>query len=184
MATQKVAVSDVTFKPVAGQTSDADIKLGIVLEFATQEYRVIALAVRAAVPDEQLSKLDTLSKEMIENMSAVLEADIRKAITKAEKAKAESLGEVLRYLSASNNWSITVSQPCITEIPADQALSSKSVSEIAQKYVVSLFAKVFSRAKKQVPAWASPYGDTGAGPQIPPPWMLEPKYWLRPNSMT
>ncbi len=170
MATRDITFSSISFRHNVGRSTPADIHLGFVLEFMTERCWAVGLAVRATLPQEQLSQLDRLSRELLESAPEVLKKEVTAAI-----AKAKDFGDVLSGLCAANPWSITVSPPRTVKLELG---AEKSVRDLTEDYAISLFG--LSQQEIGEPE----FDDLGEDDhhEIPPAWMLQPQYWIIPRS--
>ena len=110
MSAKKLAwVSRIDFRPDPTDPDKDAINLGFLLEFTTKDYWVVAITMLAALDNFALSRLDDLSRRLIENRQVVVEREVRSALPRARKP-----GQALPLLAAANPWSIRITRrpPC------------------------------------------------------------------------
>ena len=121
MSKREIHFSLIEFRPDPSDSKRGVEWLGIALEFTTPSHWIVGLAMRAIL-DSDLSKLDPMSRELLEKRSDVMEAEIKQILPRASQT-----GDVLRLLAANNRWSVHVTEPRTREIKDDSAAKDHSI---------------------------------------------------------
>jgi hypothetical protein len=187
---REVHFSLIEFRPDPSD-SKRDVEwLGVALEFTTPSYWIVGLAMRATLDSDTLSKLDPMSRELLEKRSDVMEAEIKQILPRASRT-----GDVLRLLAHNNQWSVHVSEPQTMEIKDDGATKDHSIEQMLEEYIFKLWSTPAQRPKashkpktSQKPkatevkmSTAENVHPTKLPLDVLPGWMLPPQYWSMPR---
>jgi len=177
----------VEFRPNPARPDEGRINLGVMMEFTTPEFWVVALATRAAFPRDILASLDPLSRELLERRSSVIESEIADALLSARHP-----GDVLKLLSERNHWSVYMTAPKLMEL-VENVRKADSIETIAQHYAFTIYkcavaeqsaskseSGTKARSKKSLASRPRAADDTLPA-EITPPWMITPRVWSVPR---
>lgn len=187
---REVHFSLIEFRPDPSD-SKRDVEwLGVALEFTTPSYWIVGLGMRATLDSETLSKLDPMSRALLEKRSDVIEAEIKKILPQASRT-----GDVLRLLAVNNQWSMHVNEPQTMEIKDDAGTKDHSIEQMLERYIFKLWTtpaqkpKVLRKPKTLQKPKATEVNMSSAEIahptklplDVPPGWMLPPQYWSMPR---
>ena len=178
--------STIEYRPNPADPETGVIGLGFVIEFTTDKYWVVTAVMRAGIEDAQLAELDDLAKQMLQHRSEVVQKEIDRALPSAKEP-----GQALAFLSASNPWSLHVSEP--REIEAAVETTDASVERIEEELMFSVYwtrwlpvvqAREAAQAVREPLRRASAQESRNVVPRVPadvpPPWLLPPSKVIRP----
>jgi len=176
MSTTQVWYSDIQFRPDPADSHRSVIDLGILLEFTTKEYWVIAVAIQAGIDDSKLAGLDGLTRKLLEHRTAVISRELDQVLPRASKP-----GEALKLLATENPWSIHVSFPTRVAIPSSvRRGSSTTIEQIAERYVYSIYLNRLTESIRAEKSTRHARSQQVPLSEIPPPWMYSPRVIRRP----
>jgi|HubBroStandDraft_6_1064221.scaffolds.fasta_scaffold1132122_1 hypothetical protein len=191
MSARRAWFSAVEYRPNPADPENGVIGLGFLIEFTTDKYWVVSAIMRAGIQEGQLASLDDLAKQLLEHRSDVIAKEINRVLPLAREP-----GEALALLSASNPWSLHVSEP--REIEATAGAADASVETIQEEYVYAIYR---TRWLPAVQAREAAQGGAGRQPptrviaqrpelnaaaaartpaDVPPPWLLPSTAVIRP----
>jgi hypothetical protein len=176
--------STIEYRPNPADPETGVIGLGFVIEFTTDKYWVVTAVMRAGIEDAQLAGLDDLAKQMLQHRSEVIQKEIDRVLPSTKEP-----GQALAFLSASNPWSLHVSEP--REIEAVVEATDASVERIEEEFMFSVYwtrwlpvvqAREAARAVRE-PLRRAPESSNVVPrlpADVPPPWLLPPSKVIRP----
>ena len=116
------------------EPDDNSVVLGFAVEFATSDYWVVALGMRATLAEDELQRLDPLTRDLLQDPSDLLKGEIISALRGVQKP-----GDVLRRFAANNPWSIHVSPPKSAQLPRGKSTHEASVQRLSDEYLLHAF---------------------------------------------
>jgi hypothetical protein len=140
------------------------LELGMVVEFRTPKYWVVALALRADL-DSHTERLDELARVVIDRRDEVLTKELQRAMTVSEP------GQVLNHLAASNPWSLSISLPKKKQV----SLNPEGTAEQAAQEA-TLAILVGELEEQRAYAGTKPTANRAARASI---WMQTPKTFFQ-----
>lgn len=155
-------------RPEAGGKS-----LGLVLEFATDEYWVVAIAMLATIREEDMLRMDPLSREIVENRVKILKSEVRSVLPKIGQP-----GDVLRSLAAANPWSLHVTSPRDIQITDKATIENRSIEQLVDKFVFTIFGKQLVPAQDMRPFSAKVRKTHHTAPIATVGLAFEPLSWM------
>jgi hypothetical protein len=106
-AQQSIEYARVEFRPNPARPEDDRIFLGIVFAFKRgRQGEIVGWRLLFDVPEEQLDRLDTLSRELVVRRKATLRSELSNAIKQQTDGR-----KVIKSLAASNAWAFHISAP-------------------------------------------------------------------------
>ncbi len=117
------------------EPDETSVVLGFAVEFATTDYWVVALGMRAAFTEDELQHIDPLTRDLLKNASEMLKHEIVSVLGASQKP-----GDVLRKFAANNPWSIHVSAPKMAKLPRKKTEHSASVQRLSDDFLFHAFA--------------------------------------------
>jgi hypothetical protein len=184
MSVRKAWFSTIEYRPNAADPETGVIGLGFVIEFTTNRYWVVTAVMRAGLDDAQLADLDDLARQVLQHRSEVIQKEIARVLPSVEEP-----GQALAYLSASNPWSLHVSEP--REIEAAVETTDPSIERIEEEFMLSVYWTSWlpavqaheARRVVHVPQQRARVEELVI-PRVPsdvsPPWLLPPSKVIRP----
>ena len=159
------------------------INLGILIEFKVENAWVVALVMPCTIKHQALEGLSRLSRELIDAREQIIADEITVVLDEVAQPNG-----VLRLLAARNPWSFHVTFPQTRRAPAIET-NTLTIDKISEKYVLQALPRTIR---------ADFYGRQGNGSlpaptrrgrsiaevraDVPPVWMLPPRYWFAPNA--
>lgn len=128
------------------ESDESSVLLGFAVEFATSDYWVVALGMRATLDEDELQRLDPLTRDLLRDPSSLLKNEIVSALKGVQKP-----GNVLRRFAANNPWSIHVSRPKEAELPRGKIMREASVERLIDVFLSHTFLTVIRAIETRKP---------------------------------
>jgi hypothetical protein len=160
---KKIWYSELQFRFNPADPSQGTMHLGWALEFTTNHYWVVGLALRAALDEQRVAELDDLTRKLLEQRMAVFTREVEQV---ASLSKALRVGDVIRELAARNPWSFHVAAPRSIALSASEQKASDTSS--AEKLTEDYIYKILDVTKREKEAPAEDVDITAQ-------WILPPK---------
>lgn len=163
--------------PVAADTP-AQV-LGFVIGFKAGIHLVFATMMRKSVGSTFLNSLDQLSKDIIENRTKIIDAEIGEALNSYRTPAA-----VLKQVAARNAWALYVTPPRALSVEVRKSADSapSEWNALFKDYAVALWHREVTEAKAKTHQIAPVKVTLPETPSdTPPAWMFDPTFLVRPT---
>lgn len=167
---QKVDYALVEFRPNPARPSEGRLLLGAVFAFKSGDVAGIGWSLRAGIPQIEVEKLDSLTREIFEHRESTLKAEIDAAVQGAETP-----ADVLQVLAANNPWAFHIRIPVQTEV--DQFDPKKmGLEDWVGSWSGRLFQENVDETAGELPRPGTKRSKAKAPPVLSrPPWMERPR---------